>query len=334
MQDGILIADSETGIVLDVNPWFLSATGSRRDQVVGRKLTEIEPMCNLPLAESLMPSLRTLKIVRFEEFPLRKADGSTIGFELVGSSYRLENGNSAVQLSFHDISARKKEQEFISKSLDEKSQLIREIHHRVKNNLQVILSLLSLQASYKSDPAAKDALEQMERRVRAIARVYETFYASVDLAQIEFATYLTNLVSELLGYQAGDADAITLELAIEDLVLPMEKAIPLGLIANELILNSLKHGLAKRQGKLSVSLSNGGDTKAIGNLLPLGVGWARLEVRDDGPGLPPSLEVDRSASLGFRLLHLLVKQLRGKITFLTGLGTNIQVDFPLSHPVM
>jgi PAS domain S-box-containing protein len=329
-KDGIMVVDAETYIIADINPWFLSVTGFSREDVVGKKFSEAEPIRTLPQARNIMSSVKAAELVRFDDLPLRKADGSVINMELVANLYQVGT-RSIAQFNFRDISVRKEEEEILRRSLEEKALLVREIHHRVKNNLQVIVSLLSLQAGYTQDPNAIAAFEEMERRVRAIARIHETLYASPDLAQIEFATYLSNLTRELLTFHQAGSDAIELDLITEEMVLQMEQAIPLGLIANELILNSLKHGLADRKGRLAVTLRYRRDANDEANQ-SLDEGWAHLQVSDDGPGLPPHIDLAHARSMGLRLLHLLVTQLRGEVEFLPGPGAHIRVDFPLAYP--
>ncbi len=153
-----------------------------------------------------------------------------------------------------NITAWKEQEAELRRSVEQKSMLAREIHHRVKNNLQVIVSLLSLQSGHTNDPRVLAAFEETEGRVRAIAHIHERLYASEDLTAVEFASYLTNLTHELLRLHTTVPDQVSLDLDVRPLVLHIEQAIPLGLIANELIVNSLKHGLKAGPGHLAVKL--------------------------------------------------------------------------------
>ena len=190
------------------------------------------------------------------------------------------------------------------------------------------MSLLSLQAGYTTDPKSLAAFEETEGRVRAIAHIHETLYARPDLTQIEFAAYLTNLVRELLSLHATVPDGIKLDLKAQEMVLDMEQAIPLGLIANELVLNALKHGMPEGRGELSVHLTYKLDANSNGRALD--EGWAQLRVSDSGPGLPGEIDVPQSKSMGFRLLNLLTRQLRGRVEIAPGPGAILLVEFPLS----
>jgi two-component system CheB/CheR fusion protein len=220
-----------------------------------------------------------------------------------------------------DITRRKEQEDQLRRSLEEKSGLVREIHHRVKNNLQVIVSLLSLHASHAENPELTTVFEETEGRVRAIARIHERLYASDDLTTVEIGGYITGLARELIAIHAISPDGITLHVETEHILMHIEKAIPVGLIANELILNSLKHGLPGGIGDLSVKLSS---VQTEGNRRR-----AELLVEDSGPGLPANLVPSDAESMGYQLIHLLVRQLRGDLERLPGLGARIAVRFPL-----
>ena len=229
-----------------------------------------------------------------------------------------------------DVTAQKEQQQELQRSVEEKTTLVREIHHRIKNNLQVIVSLLSLQSDHTNHPQVLSAFEEAEGRVRAIARIHEQLYASEGLAEIEFAGYLTSLTRELVTLHSATDNQVALELDVSDMVVHIEQAIPLGLIANELILNGLKHGLQGRPGRLLVSL-----TYIAGSYRPeldetRDDGWAQVRVADNGPGLPAGLDLSKTASMGYRLVNLLVRQLHGRLEIGAGPGADVTVQFPLT----
>jgi PAS domain S-box-containing protein len=228
-----------------------------------------------------------------------------------------------------DITAWKAQEEQLRRSVEEKSMLAREIHHRVKNNLQVIVSLLSLQSGHTNDPRVLAAFEETEGRVRAIAHIHERLYASDDLTVVEFASYLTNLTHELLRLHATVPDQVSLDLGVKPLVLHIEQAIPLGLIANELIVNSLKHGLKAGPGHLTVKLDfAGGSSQPLANE-ETDKRWVQVQVADDGPGLPPDVDISKTESMGYRLVNLLVRQLNGSLEISAGPSPRFVVSFPL-----
>ena len=328
-KDGIVVVEAETGFVLDANPYFLELSDCGREDVIGRLLADIQPFSDFPEISGLVPALKSREQIRYDDVSLRRSDGCSVSVEIIANRYQV-GSQPVVQLNLRDITLRKEQDESLRQSLEEKAVLIREVHHRVKNNLQVIVSLLSLQSNYTDDPAALKAFEEAEGRVRAIAAIHETLYARSDLAEIEFAAYLTNLVHELLRLHARVPDGVVLELQTAEMALPMEQAIPLGLIANELIVNSLKYGLSNGVGTLKVELKYKPDSDKPESGEPLDSGSAELSVADDGPGLPEGIDIAQAHSMGFRLLHLLSRQLRGSVKMAGGKGARVTVEFPLS----
>ena len=220
-----------------------------------------------------------------------------------------------------DITRRKEQEDQLHRSVEEKSLLVREIHHRVKNNLQMLVSLLSLQASYTRDPHILSAFEETEARVRAMAHVHEQLYTSDDLSTVEVGSYLAALARELVSIHAGASSGIELETDVRPMTLHIEKAIPVRLIANELLLNSLKHGLPSGSGQLKLTFRS----------LPRdnGVPRAELCVEDSGPGFPPEFDFTQGSSMGYQLINLLVRQLRARLEVRPGPGASITVGFPV-----
>jgi len=228
-----------------------------------------------------------------------------------------------------DITARKEQEEQLRRSVEEKTAAVQEIHHRVKNNLQVIVSLMSLQSGHTTDPQALAVLEETEGRVRAIARIHERLYASDDLTEVEFAAYLTSLTRELVALHSSKDARIEVGTKVRDMVLHIEQAIPLGLIANELIINSLKHGLRGGAGRLEVRLEYIDGSFHPENGETQDDGWAEIRVTDSGPGFPADLDVTNTSSMGFRLINLLVRQVRGQLDMNGSPGASVAVRFPL-----
>jgi two-component sensor histidine kinase len=200
-------------------------------------------------------------------------------------------------------------------SLREKEVLLQEIHHRVKNNLQVISSLLNLQAGGLEDTRALDALRDSQGRVRSIALVHEKLYQSPDLAHIDFAAYTRELASALLRSYDAHTQGIALSTQIDDVLLGIDTAIPCGLILGELVSNALKHAFpGKRSGEITVGLrARSGETI--------------LTVGDDGIGLPADLDFRSPESLGLELVTTLVQQLDGTIELDGREGTLFKISF-------
>lgn len=217
-----------------------------------------------------------------------------------------------------DITSRKEQDDQLRRSLEEKSMLVREIHHRVKNNLQMIVSLLRLQARHTEDSHLITAFEEIEDRVRAVADIHERLYSSEDLTTVEVGGYLSALARELVALHARVPGGVRLRIDVDQLPMHIEKAIPVGLIANELILNSLKHALQAGKGDLSITL------KVV---TEDGKPWATLTVQDSGPGLSPGLDLSQAQSMGYQLINLLVRQLRATLEFQPGPGATISLKF-------
>jgi PAS domain S-box-containing protein len=211
-------------------------------------------------------------------------------------------GAPAGVVSFLDITENKKSEELLRASLAEKVVLLKEVHHRVKNNLQIISSLLDLQSESMEDEDSGRFVRESRNRITSMALVHEKLYQSENYASINFAEYLDSLTRHLLSTLVKDPALITLTLDIGDFALGVDEAIPCGLIVNELVSNSLKHAFPPGgKGEISIRFRSEED------------GWAALTVADTGPGLPPGLDFRNTATLGLQLVVLLVQQLRGTV---------------------
>ncbi|HMS70550.1 MAG TPA: histidine kinase dimerization/phosphoacceptor domain -containing protein [Saprospiraceae bacterium] len=209
----------------------------------------------------------------------------------------------------------KRQNAIISKSLNEKDFLLREIHHRVKNNMQFISSLLSLQSDYVTDPTAKKALHTGEHRVQSMALIHQNLYQEDNLTGIETATYFKKLAKNLFDAYNINEETINLHLDVEEVILDVDTMVPLGLIVNELISNSLKHGFPeKRKGNIYVSLKN---TDA---------GTLTLHVKDDGVGLGEDELKKLNQSFGFRLIEAFTDQLNAQYSGKYQDGFDIRID--------
>ncbi|WP_160329466.1 PAS domain-containing sensor histidine kinase [Methanofollis ethanolicus] len=219
-------------------------------------------------------------------------------------------------VSFVDVTVQREYEKELQRSLLEKEALLKEIHHRVKNNMQQIASLLSLQAATVADRGTAGCLQASENRITAMALVHENLYQSESLASIRADAYITTLCSEIrASYTPGPG--IRVETAIDDLVLDTDTAIPCGLIINELVTNAFKHAFTGRdRGRVLVSLGQ----HAGGRLC--------LRVEDDGIGLPANISIDNEETLGVRLVSALSDQIGGTPRFESDSGTRFSVTFP------
>ncbi len=215
-----------------------------------------------------------------------------------------------------DITLRKEVEEKIKASLKEKEILLKEIHHRVKNNLQVIISLLNLQADKIDQPGAIEAFRESRNRIYSMALVHEKLYQSADFTNIDFRGYLRTMTQKLFSsYEI--TGRVSLDLDIGEVFLGVDKAIPCGIVVNELVTNALKYAFpGEGQGHIRIALRTAGN------------GSYRLTVQDDGTGMPAGIDLETIDSLGLQLVKLLTEQIGGAVSFDSGNGTTFTVTFP------
>lgn len=205
----------------------------------------------------------------------------------------------------------------LRRSLQEKETLLQEVHHRVKNNLQIVSSLLKLQADSLPDAGASSSLRESQQRVLSMALIHERLYTGKQMAAIEFDSYARTLVQELVYSYAGRSGNVTGRILPPPIFLSIGQAIPCGLILNELVTNALKYAYpAGQQGEVIVELHESPE------------GRIRLSVSDCGKGLPPGFNPQTAKSLGLRIVYVLAKQLGGTLTYETGERTTFVLDFP------
>jgi two-component sensor histidine kinase len=214
------------------------------------------------------------------------------------------------------MSEQKEAEVRIKASLEEKEVLLKEIHHRVKNNLQIVSSLLQLQASYIKDNDALQIFEESRDRIKSMALIHEQLYQSNDLAQIDFPEYLRSLLNMVLSAHRSNRTRVDTKLHVDPVSLDLDTAIPVGLITNELVTNSLKYAFAGRSaGEIAVRLTK----SETGDFL--------LMVSDNGVGFPEKFNFEKATSLGLRLVRILTKQMRARLEMSNGMGTQFRVYF-------
>ncbi len=228
-----------------------------------------------------------------------------------------EKGKSVRMLgTMTDITERRRAEAQIAASLKEKEVLLKEIHHRVKNNLQVISSLLNLQAANVSDGKTLEQLRESQNRIRSMALIHERLYQSGNLARIDFGEYVRSLVGFLA--RSYGMSAVRVVVNVQSIDLPVNAAIPCGLIINELVSNALKYAFPEgREGEVNIDLAVQPDGSGV------------LSVRDNGVGLPAELNPRKTTTLGLQLVNTLTKQLNGSIELMRGNGTTFCITFPL-----
>jgi PAS domain S-box-containing protein len=216
----------------------------------------------------------------------------------------------------HDITGKKLAEAKIKQSLQEKEVLLKEVHHRVKNNLQVISSILNLQSSYVKDEGTLNILKESQNRIKSMAFIHESLYQTKDFSSINFSEYIINLSQNLIQSYANFDYEIKLNLDIQNVFLNLDLAIPCGLIINEIVSNALKYAFSKttENGKISIKMYTKEDDLII-------------EIGDNGKGLPKHIDYRNTESLGLQLVVTLIEQLDGTIKLNKTIGTNYTIIF-------
>lgn len=317
VYESILIMDETDGSIIDLNFAAEELLGAKKHELMGRRFTAVsvaEEGYDERAADGLVIRAKKGERVR-AEWKIRRPDGSSVWTEIFVSSARI-GGENRILVSCRDIGARKAVEEANAKSLMEKATLLKEIHHRVKNNFQIINSLFDLQAAAAEDRQIQSILREPRARIQAMAMVHERLYQSEDLTSIDFGQYVEELSRELfIAYQV-DPGRISLEIDADSIEIGIDKAIPCGLILNELLTNAIKYAFPteNRRGRIQVTLKRE-DGETV------------LRVKDEGVGISPDALTKRDGSLGLTLIDILTQQLRGKVAIDGSDGTKTEVRF-------
>lgn len=291
------------GKIVFINEAGLKLIGLESDKdLIGKSFLDFAHPDSKPLLEERMRLLQQgASDLPFVEEKFFRKDGSVMDIEVSSVQFSYY-GKSAVLTLARDITDRKKAEEQIRASLKEKEVLLKEIHHRVKNNLQIVSSLLYLQSRKTNDDQVLSVLRESQTRVRSMALIHEKLYQCEDLANINLNDYIRSLTGYLFNSYGVASHMVKLTISVDSAPLGLDRAIPCGLIINELVSNSLKYAFPNgRRGEVVVDLTRNGDGKLI------------LIVRDDGVGLPEGMDITDTPSLGLQLVNTLVKQLDGTI---------------------
>jgi len=300
------------------NRAFERLTGYTAEEVIDKELSILFPEASRE--ESLSKIARTLsgEYWKLVEIPILRKDRD-IRLVLWNSANVSDSDGKTLIVTIAqgtDITERKKREEQIKASLREKEVLLKEIHHRVKNNLQIISSLLSLQFRYTENKETLKMLKESRARIRSIALIHEKLYRSKDLGKIEFSTYIRELIADLFDSYAASPDTIAVRIDVDDIFLEIDTAIPCALIINELVSNCLKYAFPQsKKGEVRIGFHPENDGKAI------------LMVSDDGIGFPENVDFQNTPSLGLRLVNTLVNQLGGMMEVRSEGGAEFKIVF-------
>ena len=305
------------GTILDVNQSSIKLIGIPKKDLIGKKYSILKKgkQNDSELQVDRINSLLHGESVEPFEFRFITND-ENINWISVHLKPVMDNGTIIYIIAIGiDITEHKTAEKAIKSSLNDKNILLKEIHHRVKNNMQIISSLLNLQTEYVDDEQAINVLKESQNRVRSMAIIHEKLYKSKDLTHINFADYIKSLVSNLFYSYNIRQTRIKSTFRIEDISLNIETAIPCGLIISELISNSLKYAFPNdMNGEIIVSLKAKDDTY-------------QLCISDNGIGLPEDINFNNIKTLGMSLVNSLTEQIDGKVTIYRNHGTQYEINF-------
>lgn len=315
-SDAIIIIDMEKKI-MQVNKGFEKIYGWTAAEAIGIKLPTI-PDNIMPETEKLLAEVKSGKVITAHETIRRRKDMTLFDVSETISPIKDAGGKVVAFAGIsRDITERKRAEEQTMCSLLEKETLLREIHHRVKNNMQVISSLLRLQSKYIKDKDDLEILKDSQNRISSMSLVHEKLYQSNDFTKIDFSIYVNDLVKSLFHSYGAISNNITPNIKIDNVSLGIDSAIPCGLIINELVTNSLKHAFPDgRKGEIRVFLGQTGENEF------------ELVICDNGVGIAKGIDFDKSDTLGLHLVKILAEnQLHGEISLIRNHGSEFKINF-------
>ncbi|MDO9186091.1 MAG: PAS domain S-box protein [Bacteroidia bacterium] len=290
--------------------------GSPTDQVIGKSIFNLIPHEYQERVKQKIKKVFEDKLPQSYELPGQHLDGSSAWYSTNLGPVFSGDEVSGITLIIRDISDSKKAEEKIQQSLKEKEILLQEVHHRVKNNLQIILSILNLQHAQITDKKTLDLVRDIRSRIKAMSFIHELLYQTDDFSSINFSDYITNITNNLI-YSYTQNQTIDLKLDVGAIFLDLDSAIPCGLIINEIVTNALKYAFTEQEnGEVSVSLTQKND-------------FIQLTISDNGKGLPSNIDFRNTESLGMQLVVTLVQQLGGEIVLDNSNGAKYTITFKM-----
>lgn len=316
-NDFIFLSEVPSCRFADVNNSACEQLGYSPQEMLEMSIDDIIPPEKIDYMRNIISNLidrKHLQSRQIIETFFKRNDDSQFNVEISISSVQFSEDLYVVMVA-RDITERKEFENALKASLEEKEVLIREIHHRVKNNMQIISSLLNLQKQYVHDEEAVDVLKESQNRVKSMAMIHEKLYKSRNFSEINFADYIRSLVDDLFFSYGVDPNQIKKTIILEEVMMGLETAIPCGLIISELVTNTLKYAFPNhRKGEFKMELHDID-------------GWYHLIISDDGVGMPPNVGFYETETLGLQLVKSLVNQLEGTVKLVRNNGTEFKIVF-------
>ncbi len=308
-----------SGKFLEANYALLDLLGYTKEELLAMTWTSLLDEKQLPLSFKVLNELlQTGRQKAPREFRLRAKDGREVWVETEACLLPRQDGLPIILGVAHDITHRKEMERKILNSLEEKEVLLREIHHRVKNNLQVISSLLDLRAIKAGDEKLRELCQDARAKIQTMALIHTHIYQSGEFSRIAMKNYLRDLIHYLAQIHADKRRWVEVRIEGEEISLSVAQAMPLALVLNEALANAYKHAFPPGyRGTILITLQ-----RPAPNLI-------RFEVKDDGVGLPPGLDLNKTQTLGWKLMrNLVTDQLKGRLELIQDKGTVVIIEFP------
>jgi PAS domain S-box-containing protein len=313
--DVIAVVDFKKGSIVDINKSVENILGYKREMLIGKPFNVLFAPETDKTREQLFKELRINGAV-FESQNFKREDESICPMDLSITKIPWSDTDAAL-VNLRDATERTNTEKIIQKDLKEKEVMLMEIHHRVKNNLQIISSMLKMQSVYIKDEKALEYFKDSQNRVKSMSLIHESLYQSEDLSKINLERYIRKLINQLIISFRDDNKNIKTILDIDNISFNINKTIPLGLLINEIVSNSFKYAfLNMTEGKISVFLKKKGESYT-------------LTISDNGVSMPEDLDIENTNSLGLHLVNALISQLHGKLELNRKNGTSFEVEFNL-----
>jgi len=324
---GMILVDS-AGLIVLVNREIETSFGYQRDELIGQPIETLVParfrQSHPGYRDEFLGAPETRSMGRGRELYGVRKDGSEIPIEIGLNPLTTSSGqfvlSSIVNISERKLSVQRLQEQSaaLAATLKEREVLLQEIHHRVKNNLQIITSMINMQMRTLAEPHSREILTECKTRVDAIALIHEKLYQSRDFRNVPFKDYARGLATALYQASGMSFSRIKFEIDIQNILLPVAQAIPCGLIVNELVTNSIKHAFPQgRSGSITVSLAQHDQT-------------LQLRVRDDGVGMTKAAMGAEHPSIGLQLVASLTDQLDGTLEMHSAAGLIVTITFPVA----